>query len=129
MKKKILIADDDAAIQFLLEQVLTDAGYSVIHAVNGEEAIRLAQSKKPDLILLDLVMPKMHGYEVCRKIRANPDPKISQMKVVVVSVKNYPVDVRSAKLTGIDKYVVKPFSVRELLVIIQDMLAPTQPPA
>ena len=114
MAGKILVADDDGKLQLLLRTTLADAGYEIVEASDGEEAIRLANSERPDLLLLDIGMPKMNGYEVCRQIRRSKDPKVAKLKIVVISVKSYPVDIRSAKECGVDEYLVKPFSLKQL---------------
>lgn len=114
LAKKILVAEDDGKLQLLLRTTLSDAGFEIVEASDGEEAVRLASSEKPDLILLDIGMPKMNGYEVCRQIRLDKDPKVSKVKIVVISVKSYPVDIRSAKDVGVDEYLVKPFTIKQL---------------
>src|SRR6185369_8594358 len=100
--------DDDGKLQLLLRTTLSEAGFQIVEAADGEEAIRLAAAEKPDLILLDIGMPKLNGYEVCRRIRHDKDPKVAKTKIIVISVKNYPVDIRSAKDVGVDEYLVKP---------------------
>jgi|SRR5581483_9110601 len=112
--KKILVADDDGKLQLLLRTTLSEVGYEILEASDGEEAIRLASAEKPDLILLDIGMPKLNGYEVCKRIRQDKDPKMAKTKIVVISVKNYPVDIRSAKDVGVDEYLVKPFTLKQL---------------
>jgi len=112
--KKILVADDDGKLQLLLRTTLSEAGFQIVEAADGEEAIRLAAAEKPDLILLDIGMPKLNGYEVCRRIRHDKDPKVAKTKIIVISVKNYPVDIRSAKDVGVDEYLVKPFTLKQL---------------
>src|SRR5208282_3658255 len=113
--KRILIADDDDNIRMYLDKNLKDAGYGILHAADGEETMRLIKSEKPDLVLLDLYMPKMHGYEVCKKIRADADPKVAAMKIIIVSVKSYPTDIKTAKEVGADHYIIKPHTIRDLM--------------
>jgi len=122
MTKKILIVDDDKSIRYLLSESLANAGYHVFEAEDGEEAMRLIRSKKPNLIILDIVMPKMHGYEVCGQIRSDADPEIAKAKIIIMSVKGYPVDIKAAKKAGADKYIVKPSSVNTLLTAIKELL-------
>lgn len=122
--KKILIADDDDHIRLFLEKNLRDAGYEILHAGDGEEAMRMVREEQPDLVLLDLYMPKMHGYEVCRHIRADADPKISSTKIVVISVKGYATDIKTAKEVGANHYLVKPHSLKDLMAVVDKEIGP-----
>ena len=72
---KILIADDETHIRELLLTTLSDTGYKILTAKDGEEALKIAREEKPDLILLDIIMPKMNGYDVCEKIKSSPETK------------------------------------------------------
>ena len=120
MSKKILIADDEpnivAAIEFLLQQ----SGYEVHVARNGEEALRLVEACIPDLVLLDVMMPKKSGYEVCTRIRERADWR--HIKVVMLSAKGRETEVNKGLLLGADLYVTKPFSTRELMAKIKGLL-------
>jgi len=122
--KKILIADDDPNIRLYLQKNLADAGYLIVEASDGEETMRIVREQRPDLVLLDLYMPKMHGYEVCKQIRADPDPSIAATKIVVISVKGYATDIKTAKEVGANHYLVKPHSVRELMSVVERELGP-----
>jgi len=124
--KKILIADDDPNIRLYLQKNLADAGYEIVEASDGEETMRVVREQRPDLVLLDLYMPKMHGYEVCKQIRADPDPSIAATKIVVVSVKGYATDIKTAKEVGANHYIVKPHSVRELMSVVEKELGPSR---
>lgn len=112
--KKVLIVDDDDRIRLFMREALSKFGYQMFEASNGEEALQIVRREKPQLMLLDLAMPKMTGYEVCKHIRADADPEIKAMKIVVVTAKSYPVDMRTAKEVGCDLYLVKPFGIKEL---------------
>src|SRR5579872_6018082 len=112
--KKVLIVDDDDRIRLFMRESLSKYGYQIFEASNGEEALQVAQREKPHLILLDLAMPKMTGYEVCKHVRANADPEIKAVRIVIVTAKSYPVDMRTAKEVGCDLYLVKPFGIKEL---------------
>ncbi len=112
--KKVLIVDDDDRIRLFIKEALSKYGHQILEAANGEEALAIARREKPHLMLLDLAMPKMTGYEVCKHIRADADPEIKAMKIVVVTAKSYPVDMRTAKEVGCDLYLVKPFGIKEL---------------
>ncbi len=113
---KILVVDDVPSILSYLKDILTDANYEVATAGGGEEALAYLTSFKPDLILLDIIMPGMDGFEVCRKIRANPanDP----VKIIMVSSKSELKERLKAYETGVDDYIGKPFDEHELLAKI-----------
>ena len=120
MNKKILIADDEpnivAAIEFLLQQ----SGYEVHVAQNGEEALQLVEACIPDLVLLDVMMPKKSGYEVCTRIRERADWR--HIKIVMLSAKGREAEVNKGMSMGADLYVTKPFSTRELMAKLKDLL-------
>jgi DNA-binding response OmpR family regulator len=120
VRKKILIADDEpnivAAIEFLLQQ----SGYEVQVARNGDEALRLVEACIPDLVLLDVMMPKKSGYEVCTRIRERADWR--HIKVVMLSAKGRETEVNKGLSMGADLYVTKPFSTRELMAKINALL-------
>ena len=126
MSKKILIADDEphivAAIEFLLQQ----SGYEVRIAQNGEEALKLVEDCTPDLVLLDLMMPKKSGYEVCKRIRERADWR--HIKIVMLSAKGREAEANKGLSMGADLYVMKPFSTRELVVNIKGLLDQRSPP-
>ncbi|MBI4423411.1 MAG: response regulator [Elusimicrobia bacterium] len=117
MRKKILAVDDDPAFIDFLRESLTLEGYEVLAAFNGEEAVRIASAEKPDVVLLDIMMPQMHGYEACERIRANE--ALAGTLIVILSAKNYQVDQVTAKAVGADHYLVKPFQFAELLALIR----------
>jgi DNA-binding response OmpR family regulator len=120
VSKKILIADDEpnivAAIEFLMQQ----SGYEVHIARNGEEALELVEACVPDLVLLDVMMPKKSGYEVCTRIRERADWR--HIKVVMLSAKGREAEVNKGMSMGADLYVTKPFSTRELMAKIKGLL-------
>ncbi|MBI4348856.1 MAG: response regulator [Elusimicrobia bacterium] len=118
--KKVLVVDDDEEIVSFAEMVLRDAGYEVYTAYNGQAGLELARSARPDLVLLDLAMPIMHGYEVCQAIRA--DASMNNIKIVVTSGKSYPVDIKNAKEAGADHYMVKPYGVQQLADMVSRVL-------
>jgi DNA-binding response OmpR family regulator len=117
---KILIADDEPNIVTALEFLLKGHGHQVEIARNGAEALALIASGRPDLVLLDVMMPERSGYEVCRELRARPD--LSGIKVVMLSAKGGQADVRKGMEAGADLYITKPFSNRELLDKINGLL-------
>jgi len=120
VSKKILIADDEpnivAAIEFLLQQ----NGYEVQIARNGEEALRLIEAWNPDLLLLDVMMPKKSGYEVCMRMRERPEWQ--HIKVVMLSAKGRETEINKGLSIGADLYITKPFSTRELMAKIRGLL-------
>ena len=117
---KILVIEDEADIQQILEYNLREKGHKVTLAGRGEEGLRAAREKKPDLVLLDLMLPDMSGNEVCRQIKA--DPALRATQVIILTAKGEEIDRVVGFELGADDYVVKPFSVRELLLRIQAIL-------
>lgn len=111
---KILVADDDAAIRLLMQRVLGDAGYEVKTAEGGEEAYSMFVADRPDMVVLDVMMPLVDGYEVCRRIRKIDD----DVPVLFLSAKGDIVDKRVGFSNGADDYLVKPFNEEELLMRI-----------
>ena len=105
------MVDDDLDMRELMALLLRER-YEVACAQDGAEGLEFARRLRPDLVVLDLLMPKMHGFEVCRKIRA--DEALKSVKVLIISSKSYRHDMRTAvEETGADAYVVKPFKVAE----------------
>ena len=122
MAKRILVVDDDPVmIQFVVLR-LQHAGYEVLTAADGEQGLQQAKDLKPDLMVLDLAMPVMHGYEVCKAIRS--DKAIADLKIIVTSGKSYPSDIKTAKSVGADRYLVKPYPVQTLLTAIEELIGP-----
>ncbi len=118
-KKKILIADDEANIKLLVGNML-GKDYIVLEAADGEEAIALARKQKPDLILMDIMMPKMDGYAACSVLKA--DPAIRAIPVVMLTGVGHELNKRLAKQVGADGYITKPFSMEELLEAVTPLL-------
>ena len=121
MAKKVLIADDEPNIVTALEFLLQRAGYEVLVARDGEEALKIVEGVRPDLVLLDIMMPVRSGYEVCKRIRERPE--WSHIKVVMLSAKGRDAEVNKGMAMGADLYVTKPFSTRELMDQIKGLLA------
>ena len=113
MKKKVLIVDDEASIVTALEFLLQKSGYEVMAAQNGDEALKRVSSFAPDLVLLDVMMPRISGYEVCRRMRARADWK--HIKIIMLSAKGREAEVSKGVSLGADLYVTKPFSTSELV--------------
>ncbi len=120
MAKRVLIADDEPNIVMSLEFLMEQAGFEVKVAASGQEALDLAASFRPDLVLLDVMFPVKSGYEVCQRLKS--DPATRAIKVVMLSAKGRDVEVAKGLELGADAYVVKPFSTRELVAKVRDML-------
>ena len=119
-KAKILVADDSFESVELLKEVLTDKGYEVIIAFDGEEALVKAREEKPDLLLLDIMMPKVDGYEVCRCLKA--DPNTAHIPILILTARgDIPDRVKGLDL-GAEDYFTKPFNIQELVARVQARL-------
>ncbi len=123
MSRRILIADDDPHIRDVLNFALTKAGMQTIAATNGTEALELAEAQQPDLIVLDINMPRMDGLDVCRKLRAE-----SRTPILFLSSRDEEIDRIVGLEVGADDYVVKPFSPREVVARINAIMKRTRPP-
>ena len=120
MSHSILIADDEPNIVLSLEFLLEDAGYRVRIARDGQEAIDAVAVEPPDLILLDVMLPRLSGFDVCQRIRANPAWR--GIRVVMLSAKGREVEVHKGLAVGADAYVTKPFAIQELLAEVARQL-------
>ncbi len=120
MPWKILIAEDEPNIVTSLEFLLQNANYEVRVARNGEEALELAASFVPHVVLLDLMMPLKSGFEVCRSIRDNP--ALRRVKIVMLTARGRETDRDKGLALGADAYVTKPFSTKDLLVQVNQLL-------
>jgi DNA-binding response OmpR family regulator len=121
MTKKVLIADDEPNIVTALEFLLQKSGYEVMVAHNGDEALQRVESFGPDLVLLDVMMPRISGYEVCRRMRERSDWR--HIKIIMLSAKGREAEVSKGVSLGADLYVTKPFSNNELVGKIGELLA------
>lgn len=120
MTKKILIADDEPNIVMSLEFLMRHSGYEVATAGDGDETLRMLGEFRPDLVLLDVMLPLRDGFEVCQKIRA--DPQWRDLKVVMLTAKGREVEVAKGLAIGADAYITKPFATRDLLSNVQRLL-------
>jgi DNA-binding response OmpR family regulator len=120
MAKRVLIADDEPNIVTSLEFLMSKSGYQVQVARNGEEALALVESFRPDLVLLDVMMPQRSGYDVCQKMRERPD--WGHIKIVMLSAKGREAEVSKGMSLGADAYVTKPFSNRELIAQVAALI-------
>jgi two-component system alkaline phosphatase synthesis response regulator PhoP len=116
-QKKILIADDNEQIRESLSSILEDEGYAMWTAKNGAEALEKAREISPDILILDVMMPEMSGYEVCRAIKSDPDLK--KTFVLMLSAKGQATEKELGKEVGADEYFVKPFSPSEIVARIK----------
>jgi len=119
-KGKILVVDDEIYIVHILDFSLGMEGYEVITALDGEQALEKLKSDRPDLIVLDIMMPKLDGYEVCKAIKS--DPETRQIPVILLSAKGRNVDQKLGFDVGADDYITKPFSPRKLVERINQLL-------
>ena len=120
MAKRVLIADDEPNIVISLEFLMGQVGYQTRVATNGQEALDLAASFRPDLVLLDIMLPAKSGYEVCQRLKSVPATR--DIKVIIVSAKGRDVEVAKALELGADAFIAKPFSTRALVAKVQEML-------
>lgn len=121
MARRVLIADDEPNIVASLEFLMRQAGYEVQVAGDGEQALARMEDFDPDLVLLDVMMPKINGYELCQRLRGHP--QWQRTKIVMLSAKGREVEVSKGMSLGADAYVTKPFSSRELVERVGALLA------
>jgi DNA-binding response OmpR family regulator len=127
MAPKILITDDEPNIVTSLEYLMERSGYEVRVARNGEEALALAASFRPDVALLDVMLPRISGFDVCQKMREHPDTR--HTKIIMLTAKGREAEVSKGLSLGADAYITKPFSNQELLATIARLLGDAHPPA
>jgi DNA-binding response OmpR family regulator len=123
MARKVLIADDEQNIVISLEFLLKREGFEVLVAADGDAALQMVAEHHPDLVLLDVMMPKRNGYEVCQRMRERPDWR--GIKIIMLSAKGRDVEVSKGVSLGADLYVTKPFSNADLVAQINALLAAT----
>jgi len=121
LKRKILIVDDEKELVKLITFHMSIAGYDVLSANNGAEAIEICEQKKPDLIILDIMLPRIDGWEVCRRLRLNAHTR--DIPIIMLSALSEVTDKLRGFDLGADDYVTKPFSPRELVVRVKRVLA------
>ena len=119
-KGRILVVDDEIYIVHILDFSLGMEGYEVLTALDGEQALEKARAEKPDLIVLDIMMPKLDGYETCKILKAEPETK--DIPVILLSAKGRNVDQKIGFEVGADDYITKPFSPRKLVERINAIL-------
>ncbi len=121
MTNKILIADDEQNIVISLEFLMKREGFEVSIAQDGEEAINRIRADMPDLVLLDVMMPKRNGFEVCQEVKA--DPALQAVKVLMLTAKGRDTEVTKGLALGADAYMTKPFSTKELVEKVRSLLS------
>jgi len=117
---RILVVDDEIYIVHILDFSLGMEGYEVITALDGEEALQKVKEAKPDLIVLDIMMPKMDGYETCKVLKSSDETK--DIPIILLSAKGRNVDMQTGYDVGANEYITKPFSPRKLVERINAML-------
>ncbi len=120
MSRRILIVDDEPNIVTSLEFLMRGDHYEVRVARNGEEALQLAESFRPDIVVLDVMMPRRSGFEVCQKIRENP--VLGDVKIIMLTAKGRDVEKEKGLDLGANAYVTKPFSTKELMNTVRGLL-------
>jgi len=121
MATRILIADDEQNIVISLEFLMKREGFEVSIAQDGAEAIEKIRSEMPDLVLLDVMMPKKSGFEVCQEVKS--DPALQSVRILMLTAKGRDTEVAKGLALGADGYMTKPFSTRELVERVRSMLA------
>jgi CheY-like chemotaxis protein len=121
-KKKILLVDDSSTVLLLHKMMLADRDYELLIARNGQEAVDKALAERPDLIFMDLVMPKMTGFEACRALRAREETR--DTPIIMVTTRGEPHNVKEGFESGCTDYITKPFNGDELLVKLRSYLGP-----
>jgi DNA-binding response OmpR family regulator len=123
MGQKLLIVDDEAHIRMLIEQTLEDLedeGVELLFAENGEEALNIIRQEEPDLVFLDVMMPKMNGMEVCQKVKK--ELNLLHVYIILLTAKGQEVDRQKGLDMGADRYMTKPFDPDEMLSIAEEIL-------
>lgn len=120
MKKKVLLIEDSRLFAAMLREKLEERQLEVLVSSSGEEGLLQAQTSPPDLVILDLILPKMPGEAVCRTIKA--DPALSHIPVIMLTAKDSDTDRVIGRVIGADQYLVKPFAMNEFLAAVDSLL-------
>ena len=115
MGRQILLVEDDPDQRRLLERTLTAAGWRVLSAPDGEAGVAAARAHRPDVIVLDVMMPRLNGFQACRQLRA--DPETRHIPIVMTTAKDQPADEFWGREVGADEYLVKPLDIRQLIEV------------
>jgi DNA-binding response OmpR family regulator len=127
MAKRILVVDDEVRVVLVIQKRLESAGYVVITAHDGYEGLKKARAESPDLIVLDLIMPNLNGYQICAMLKR--DRMYRHIPILMLSARSQERDIQDGLLAGAEAYMTKPFDHNELLTKIADLLAKAEPPA
>ena len=120
MTKRVLIAEDEPSIVLSLQFLMTEAGLEVLTAENGADALRLSREHTPDLLVLDIMLPVVNGFEVCRSVRE--DPGLEKTRILMLTARGREHEITRGLALGADAYVTKPFGTRELMRVVKDLL-------
>lgn len=120
MARKILVVEDEPNIVDSLSFLMKKAGFEVLVARDGDTAIRMMESKPADLVLLDVMLPRRDGFDVCRAIRANPT--WNDVKIIMLTARGRDLDRRKGLQLGADDYITKPYSTREIMARVNELL-------
>ena len=118
--QSILVADDDPTVVVALQHLLEQAGFKVVVAQDGQEALEAMDREVPDLLLLDVMMPRLSGYDVCERVRSRPAWR--HVRILMLTARGGVIEARKGLALGADDYMTKPFSTRELLDRIKALL-------
>jgi DNA-binding response OmpR family regulator len=119
-KRRVLLADDDAGLRRLIGTTLGTDDFDLLHATDGEEALQIARQQRPELVVLDVNMSKLDGFEVCRHLKS--EPETAGIKVVMLTARSAEVDRAKGRAAGADDYFIKPFSPVQLLNTVYALL-------
>jgi two-component system alkaline phosphatase synthesis response regulator PhoP len=120
MSKKVLIVDDEPNVAISVEFLMRQEGFEVLVAHDGEQGLARIRADRPDLVVLDIMMPKLDGFEVCRAVRA--DPSLAGVRILMLSAKGRAAEIAKGLSLGADAYIPKPFSTRELVAKVKELL-------
>lgn len=120
MSKRVLIVDDEPNIVISLEFLMKREGFAVSVARDGEEALERIRAERPDLVILDVMMPKLNGFEVCETVRT--DPQLAAVRILMLTAKEREAEMRKGISLGADAYIAKPFSTRDLVDRVKSLL-------
>ena len=123
MAEKILVVEDDPAALRLVSYTLESAGYQVMSAVNGVEGLRKARQEPPDLVVLDVMLPGIDGFEVCHRLRSNLAAGQGRLRILMLTAKSQEADRATGEKVGADLYLTKPATPEQITVAVQSLLA------
>lgn len=121
-RRRVLIAEDEPSILLSVEFLMREAGYEVHLATDGAQALEQARATRPDLLVLDIMLPRLDGFEVCRAIRA--DPALAQVRILMLTARGRDTEIRKGLELGANAYLTKPFATTDLVALVARLLAP-----